>query len=202
MDLNEEDVVEEFDITPSAAATTATGGNGVAAADDGEDELAEEEYEDDEEDEEEEELPEPPEPVADDSSTTFRGHTSSVYSTAWLQIDTLAVSGSGDDSAAIWDATSGAEVARLRGHTDTVVAVAVSHDAKYIATGSYDSTIRIWDSEGRLQHVVEGPSGEIEWIAWHAKVSPQSERSCSASCKTITIALLFISPAGPRIAGW
>ena len=50
-----------------------------------------------------------------------------------------------DDTARVWETTSGKEVARLR-HQNNVNAVASSPDGKYLATASTDGTARVWDA--------------------------------------------------------
>jgi WD40 repeat protein len=51
------------------------------------------------------------------------------------------------NSARVWDATTGAEVAQLKGHTDSVNGAAFSPDGTRIVTTSSDGTSRIWDSK-------------------------------------------------------
>ena len=39
-----------------------------------------------------------------------------------------------------------------------------------MATASYDSTIKVWLVEdGQCVQTLEGPDGDVEWIAWHKK---------------------------------
>ncbi|RYG50234.1 WD40 repeat domain-containing protein [archaeon] len=105
----------------------------------------------------------------------YEEHTSSVYSIAlcparegvgagWV------ASASGDDTARVWDASTGETKHVLKGHTDTVTGVAFNHNGKYIATASYDFTVRVWEtSTGLCIHTLDGPGGDIEWVTWHPK---------------------------------
>jgi WD40 repeat protein len=52
------------------------------------------------------------------------------------------VSGSGDNTARIWDCDTGTPVHTLKGHTSWVLAVGWSPDDSRIATGSMDNTVR------------------------------------------------------------
>ena len=53
--------------------------------------------------------------------------------------------GSWDNTARIWDATTGELVRALEGHGPSV-RVAWSPDGRRVATGSSDNTARIWDA--------------------------------------------------------
>ena len=50
-----------------------------------------------------------------------------------------------DDTARVWDVTSGAEIARLM-HDAAVNAVAFSRDGSRVVTASSDGTARVWES--------------------------------------------------------
>ena len=64
---------------------------------------------------------------------------------------------SDDQTARIWDAESGKEIAVLKGHTEPVWSAAFSGDGKRVVTASEDNTARIWDAEsGKEIAVLKG----------------------------------------------
>ncbi|NDD57575.1 MAG: hypothetical protein EBZ44_07715, partial [Verrucomicrobia bacterium] len=64
------------------------------------------------------------------------GHRSSVYSVSFSPDGTKIVSGSGDKSIRIWDATSGTQIHQLDGHSSDVRSVSFSPDGTKIVSGS------------------------------------------------------------------
>ena len=56
------------------------------------------------------------------------------------------VTGSGDQTAKVWDAASGKELLTLKGHGSRVWSVAFSPDGQRIVTGSRDQTAKVWDA--------------------------------------------------------
>ena len=72
------------------------------------------------------------------------------------------VTASRDNTARIWDAESGKEIAVLKGHTGFVWSAAFSGDGKRVVTASFDSTARIWDAEsGKEIAVLKGHAGTV-----------------------------------------
>ena len=59
------------------------------------------------------------------------------------------VTASGDQTARIWDAASGEQLAILDGHMDWVDSAAFSPDGAYVVTASGDQTARVWDARQR-----------------------------------------------------
>ena len=95
------------------------------------------------------------------------------------------VSGSGDNTARIWDCDTGTPVHTLKGHTSWVLAVSWSPDDSRIATGSMDNTVRMWDPKTgkQLGNPMKGHSKWVTSLAWepyHIQ-APGKPRLASAS---------------------
>lgn len=76
--------------------------------------------------------------------------------------------GSGDNTARIWDCDTGTPMHTLKGHTSWVLCVAYSPDDTMIATGSNDKTVRLWESKtGKpLGNTMKGHTAFIRSLAW------------------------------------
>jgi WD40 repeat protein len=77
---------------------------------------------------------------------------------------TRILTGSADNSARIWDATTGEVLHHLTGHTNWVLSVAYSPDGTRILTGSDDGSARVWDATTGQPigfDLVALPGGEI-----------------------------------------
>jgi hypothetical protein len=75
----------------------------------------------------------------------LKGHEGALLVTAFSPDGKRVVTGSDDNTARLWDAESGAEIAVLNAHTDWVRAASFSPDGKRVVTGSDDNTARIFD---------------------------------------------------------
>ena len=77
----------------------------------------------------------------------LKGHTGPVNSAAFSPDGRRVVTASFDNSARLWDAESGKEIALLKGHTSLVHKAAFSPDGRRVVTTSYDNSARVWDAE-------------------------------------------------------
>ena len=75
----------------------------------------------------------------------LKGHDEAVCSAAFSPDGKRVVTASEDNTARVWDAETGAELAALKGHADVVNSAAFSPDGKRVVTASSDNTARIWD---------------------------------------------------------
>ncbi len=77
---------------------------------------------------------------------TLKGHGSIVYSVAFSPDGKRVLTGSGDNTAKLWDVKTGKELLTLKEHGDWVHSAAFSPDGKRVVTGSADGTAKIWDA--------------------------------------------------------
>ena len=100
----------------------------------------------------------------------LKGHTDAIYSLAFGVPPggrLLLASGSGDNTARIWDVAAGECRRVLEGHTNCVYGVAFAPDASRLATASFDKTARIWSvAEGKCLQTLQGHTKEVRSVAW------------------------------------
>ncbi|GBG32620.1 Guanine nucleotide-binding protein subunit beta-like protein [Hondaea fermentalgiana] len=78
----------------------------------------------------------------------MHGHKSTVRAVAFVDAQTLASAGGGDNALRLWDISTGKVVALLRGHSSAVFAVDTC-SVDRLVSGSGDGTIRCWDPRQR-----------------------------------------------------
>jgi WD40 repeat protein len=89
--------------------------------------------------------------------TVMRRHMSSVTTLAFSPDGKLLASGSMDETARLWDVTTGCELVRFNDHEGTVTAVAFTTDGHTLVTAAQDNTVRLWDVVGgRLRATLPG----------------------------------------------
>jgi len=77
-------------------------------------------------------------------TVVLRGHAAGVFMAAFTPDGARVVTASGDETARLWDATSGIELRRFSGHTGPVYGLAVSGDGRTFVTGGQDNAARVW----------------------------------------------------------
>ncbi|KAH8770263.1 WD40-repeat-containing domain protein [Hyaloscypha finlandica] len=119
-------------------------------------------------------------------ASTIPGHGEAILATQFSpKSSSRMVSGSGDNTARIWDCDTGTPVHTLKGHTSWVLAVSWSPDDSRIATGSMDNTVRMWDPKTgkQLGNPMKGHTKwvtSLTWEPYHIQ-KPGEPRLASAS---------------------
>ncbi|KAI8037842.1 angio-associated migratory cell protein [Drosophila gunungcola] len=128
---------------------------------------------DDEEDEEELRDRERIANIRDDAEITFRRHKAPVFACSLHPSHDWAVTGSEDDSAVVWDTSTGEVLFEITEHKDTVTETHFSHDGLYLATGDLSGELFAFKvSEQReerpiLTKVWEYSMSDMSWLFWH-----------------------------------
>lgn len=119
----------------------------------------------------------------------------------------LVISGSADNTAKLWHATSGALMQELRGHTGEVLSVAFSPEADAVVTGSSDSLAKIWNTmNGECIVTLYGHSDAVTSVSFSpdgfsittSSADRTMRRWCAESgdcCKIVTAKVGLVSAA-------
>ena len=100
----------------------------------------------------------------------FAGHTSSVESVAFSPDGKYVLTGSGDNTARLWETSSGKPLVTYQGHTRQVYSVAFSPKGRYVLTGSDDRTARLWEtSSGKPLVTYQGHTRQVYSVAFSPK---------------------------------
>jgi WD40 repeat protein len=102
-------------------------------------------------------------------AAAVHGHTGVVEDAEFSRDGKFLVTASGDNTARIWNAQTGAQLAVLQGHTDRLWAASFSSDGASVVTGSNDGTARLWDvATGKLIAVLQGHEDAITIASFSA----------------------------------
>lgn len=121
-------------------------------------------------------------------SAAIAGHGSAILAIAFSPVSSSTmVTGSGDNTARIFDCDTGTPIETLKGHTDWVLAVSFSPNGQMIATGSKDKTVRLWSSsKGKPLGTLKGHSRWINSLSWEPYHTQEAGRPRLASASKDT----------------
>lgn len=102
-------------------------------------------------------------------SSSIPGHREAILTTAFSPVSSsILATGSGDNTARIWDCETGTPRHTLDGHSGWVLVVNFSPDGSLLSTGGMDNTVRLWNP--KTGESLGGPlKGHTKWItslAW------------------------------------
>ncbi|KAG0704011.1 WD40-repeat-containing domain protein [Suillus ampliporus] len=130
----------------------------------------------------------------------MRGHTDTVWASAFFKDGRRVVTGSGDQTLQIWDVEKGTFVGGpFEGYSQGVRSVAVSPDDKRIASSGVDENIFIWDVESKQK--VLGPlvNGVMKFPDTNSLCfSPDGKRLAGGSCNNAVF--VWDAETGARLA--
>ena len=88
------------------------------------------------------------------------------------------VTASADQTARVWDAATGKQIAQLSGHQGAVFSATFSPDSQRVVTASGDQTARVWDAAtGQMIAQLSGHQRAVGSVAF----SPDGQRVVTAS---------------------
>jgi WD40 repeat protein/CRP-like cAMP-binding protein len=97
----------------------------------------------------------------------FRGHADQIVSVAFSPDGLFVLTGSDDQTARLWDVTSGEEIVQFNGHGGPITSVAFSPDGRFVLTGSDDQTARLWEADsGREILQFSGHTDQVRSVAF------------------------------------
>ena len=102
-------------------------------------------------------------------SSSIPGHGQAILATQFSpSSSSRLVTGSGDNTARIWDCLTGTPYKTLKGHTSWVLVVSWDPTDSTIATGSMDNTVRLWDPKTgeALGNAMKGHTKWVNSLSW------------------------------------
>jgi WD40 repeat protein/serine/threonine protein kinase len=106
----------------------------------------------------------------DGGTQVLDGHLHNVVDVAWSPDGRRLASASWDQTAKVWNASTGRELFTLRGHDASLTGVAFSPDGQFIASSSWDETVRVWDAgTGQELFTLRSQGGPVYGVAFHPK---------------------------------
>ncbi|MDZ8082431.1 MAG: TIR domain-containing protein, partial [Nostoc sp. DcaGUA01] len=110
--------------------------------------------------------------------TQLTGHQDKVNNASFSPDGNRIVTASFDNTARVWDTSTGKLLSSLKGHQSYVYNASFSPDGNRIVTASFDNTARVWDtSTGKLLSSLKGHQSYV----YNASFSPDGNRIVTAS---------------------
>lgn len=106
-------------------------------------------------------------PTREDADCVFTKHTGAVFCCHLdPKTNSIAVTGSEDDKAYVWNVSTGNVVFECTNHKDSVISAEFSHDGTYLATGDMSGIVMVWKVATKT--VVWSESiNDLSWLKWH-----------------------------------
>lgn len=124
-------------------------------------------------------------------SASIAGHGEAILATSFSpSSSSVMATGSGDNTARLWDCDTGTPLYTLTGHTSWVLVVSFSPDGSLLATGSMDNTLRLWNP--KTGEGLGGPlKGHTKWVtslAWKPfHIQGQGNPRLASASKDFTV---------------
>jgi len=97
---------------------------------------------------------------------TFEGHKGAVWSARLNANASLAITGSADYTAKLWDAVTGQEL-RTFTHKRIVKTVDISSDSRQVVTAGQEKILQVWDTEhGKCKVSLPGHQQNVRQVIW------------------------------------
>ncbi|XP_015181937.1 PREDICTED: angio-associated migratory cell protein [Polistes dominula] len=106
-------------------------------------------------------------PEKEDATLVFTGHKSgSVFCGFLSKAGKIAVTGSEEDKAYVWDTTTGEIILNCTDHKDSIIFAEFNFDETYLATGDMSGIIQLWRLSDKSM-IWNYNMGDATWMKWH-----------------------------------
>ncbi|EJT97943.1 ribosome assembly protein [Dacryopinax primogenitus] len=117
-------------------------------------------------------------------SSTLSGHKAAILCAAFSPTGEMLATGSGDNTARLWDLMTETPSHTLEGHRGWVLCVEWEPRQRLLATGGHDNAVRLWDPKtGKC--IGNAMTGHTKWVtslAWEpVHINPTNPRLASSS---------------------